>query len=460
MIRLVIFLIFLSTISVAILWFDNNHGTVTVSWLGYRAEASIFSAAVLLITVIIASVLITELFIFIKNIPSLIARKRSASRGDKTLLAITRTLASMAIGDVSKAQRNAREVEKLMRGQSEKNRLIAHMLMAESAHMNGDNSTARKHFSELIGHNQTEFVAVRGLLAAARKEGDLEKALELAEKAHKMNPGSSGAIKILLNLYKQTAKWEKAQAFIDKIRKKKIFSFSSNEAGIDIEYELAVISLMRAKNLLKNGDEEQALELAEKAIKSQPDFVPAILFFVALAEKFNKKRKAVGVIERAWKTNPHPKLRECYLDLYSSSDTNEKSLKRAMKLLSVNSDHQESHRAVAEAALKTGDTTLARNHAKMAMANGDNAELCSLMADIERADGADKEIINQWITKAKYASSQPGWSCKECLAPASEWQIQCDSCGAVDCIEWGITHSSVKTEKLSNFNPIAMLEER
>lgn len=419
MLRLMLFFLLLAAISLLVTWLADNHGRLSVDWLGYHIEADIMTATGFVVAVFISGILLIELFLYIKNTPKRFSQSRNVQRHDKTLLAITRGFAAIAAGDAKKTKQAASVVARLTKRQSEKNRLIAHIFSAQAAQMEGNNVIARKHFSALLEDKDTEFVAVSGLLESARAKGELGEALALAERAYKLNPNSKGAAHALLNLYKQSGKWEAAEQFLEKYKKKEWFAglFGSN-GELDISRERAIIYFMYGKKYSDKDEKQKAFEFAEKANKLQPNFLPAVALCAKLASDLGKKRKAAFVIERAWKHSPYTELRDIYFNIFNSDDEN-KTVKRAQNLLSLNKTHPESHRAVARAALKAGDITLARNHAKLAMADNETTSLCRLMVDIEKAAKESEEVIQQWSAKAKYAMRDPAWTCRKCGGQSS-----------------------------------------
>ena len=63
------------------------------------------------------------------------------------------------------------------------------------------------------------------------------------------------------------------------------------------------------------GRPYDALSLARKAHKLQPDFAPIAVQTGALAEQANQPSLARKVLQRAWRAKPHPALAKAYLGL-------------------------------------------------------------------------------------------------------------------------------------------------
>jgi len=436
MLRLIIFFIIVALLSYAALWFVDHPGEVVVQWLGYRLETNIIFVTTVVSAAFIVALILLETALFIKNLPKWISQRRAASRHSRVLLSLTRGFAAISVGDAKRATLAAKETFKLMNNQSAKNQLIAYILAAEAAQLEGDITKARQHYSALLEHKPTEFAAVKGLLDSNKQEGNLVYALKLAERAYELRPNAPGVVVALLTIYKQAGKWSEAQLFLEKHTSKKIFAIFSRDAGLDLRYEKAVIYHMRARKYFADGDMEKAFATAEIAVKEKSGFIPVVLLYCDLALRFNKKRKATSAIEQIWQDFPHPDLAEKYF-LIHTTDSPKKKMKRAQKLLSLNQDHPESHRMFALNSLEQGDLTKARNHAKLAMAGGETIELCNLMAEIEKtAEDSDDQIGQQWSSRAKHAMLDPYWSCSTCANSYEQWDIKCTSCNAVDTIIW------------------------
>ena len=63
------------------------------------------------------------------------------------------------------------------------------LLSAQTAQLEGDEGAART-FQEMLKHQETEFLGLRGLLAQAMKDGDWESALTLARRAYLRRPNT------------------------------------------------------------------------------------------------------------------------------------------------------------------------------------------------------------------------------------------------------------------------------
>ena len=100
---------------------------------------------------------------------------------------------------------------------------------------------------------------------------------------------------------------------------------------------------------------------AQRANNLAPDFVPAAIRTARLLQSAGKRRKAAAVIEEIWVSNPHPHLADVMGELASGAGPQEK-MRTIERLAGYNKDHEESHLAIAKAALAAGMWQEAREH--------------------------------------------------------------------------------------------------
>jgi HemY protein len=77
----------------------------------------------------------------------------------------------------------------------------------------------------------------------------------------------------------------------------------------------------------------------------------------------------------------------------------------------------------------------------------------TIMAAVERGEGADDAVVRGWLARALTAKRGPQWVCTNCQHVEPTWQAVCDNCGAFDTLEWrdtpeGAGPSATQTELL------------
>lgn len=60
----------------------------------------------------------------------------------------------------------------------------------------------------------------------------------------------------------------------------------------------------------------------------------------------------------------------------------------------------------------------------------------TIMAAVERGEGADDAVVRGWLARALTANRGPQWVCTKCQHVHASWQAICDNCGAFDTLEW------------------------
>ena len=60
----------------------------------------------------------------------------------------------------------------------------------------------------------------------------------------------------------------------------------------------------------------------------------------------------------------------------------------------------------------------------------------TILAAIERGDGADDQSVRQLLTQAISAQRNPQWICENCGHVHHDWEPICLNCEAIDSIAW------------------------
>jgi len=65
-----------------------------------------------------------------------------------------------------------------------------------------------------------------------------------------------------------------------------------------------------------------------------------------------------------------------------------------------------------------------------------NVRTLTIIAAIEKGEGADDSVIRKWLTKAVSAPRGPQWVCENCSTVHSAWRPTCFNCNALDTLTW------------------------
>lgn len=419
MTRLLIFLVLITCFSIATMWFIENDGSVVINWMGYRIQTSTAFVTLASVILLVFLSIIIQILLWIKNAPKRYRKARLEKKRSRGLTALTEGFAAVAAGDAKQAKKLTKKAANNLGSIP-----LTKLLSAQTAQLDGDRELAKAHYTAMLESKETEIIAIKGLLIEARQDGDLEKAIFLAEKAVRLRPDADWAVSILLDLYKRTRRYKEAEYILDFALKRKLVSKDEYNHVISVIYAAQSMEDYRHSNFA------EALKLAEKAYKLQPNFNPIIINYTRILAEDNRK-KAARIIEEAWKNNPCSTLSDIYTDLFMSEHI-EKRIKRIEKLMTINPDHYESHLAMAKICLKSGSLSKARNHLKIALSAAETSAICKMMADLERQEGSDTDIISNWLKRAQHAPSDDIFFCNECGYKDHFWHANCPDCSAFD----------------------------
>lgn len=306
---------------------------------------------------------------------------------------------------------------------------LTNLLAAQAAEVSGDTARAGAEYRKLLTDDRTRFVGVRGLMRQKLAEGDTQTALALAQKAYALKPRHKEVQDTLLDLQTREHDWKGARAVLKDKRRQ-------GELPKDVAIRRdAVLALQEASEVLAEENSISAREAAISANKASPDLIPAAVLAARSYVARHDSRGASRVLEKTWSVRPHPDIAAAYAEIVPD-ETPDARLKRFGKLISKNPEHEESRLLKAELLLAAEDFPGARR------ALGDLAEkhptvrTLSIMAAVERGEGADDSVVRGWLARALTASRGPQWVCDKCHNVMSDWAPTCDSCGGFDTLTW------------------------
>jgi HemY protein len=152
----------------------------------------------------------------------------------------------------------------------------------------------------------------------------------------------------------------------------------------------------------------QALDFATQSVKLRPDFAPGVVMAARLLAEDGKTAKASGLIETAWKAEPHPALWLAYRDL-KTNETPKARAQRLAALAALKPEARESRLLRVESALIGGDPVAARAAARLLDDEAPTARFAGLMARVAAANGEADEA-RAWIARGAAAPQEPDWS--------------------------------------------------
>lgn len=363
---------------------------------------------------------------FLNGDETAISRYFDRNRERKGFQALADGMMALASGEGRVAMAKAARAEKFLQRPD-----LTNLITAQAAEMVGDRKKAEDTYKRLLGNDNTRFIGVSGILKQRLADGDNETALKLAEKAFALKPRHEGTQDILLKLQAGKADWAGARKTLQaKLRTGTLPREVHKRRD-------AVLALSEAKVLLDDTTSIEAQMEAIQANRLSPDLIPAATMAARSYITQDRPRYATKVLKKAWEMQPHPDLATAFAEI-APSETPEARVKRFRVLTKAKPEHPETRMLMAELLIAAEDFPGARK-AMGDLANDDpTARSLTIMAAIERGEGAEDAIVRGWLTRALTASRGPQWVCDNCQHIHSHWAPICSNCDGFDTLSWRV----------------------
>ena len=412
---------------------DQNKilGSTIIEISGFEYSISPIQLLILLGLIILAAWLVLKIaslilaiFRFINGDETAVSRYFDRNRERKGFRALSEGMMALASGEGSTALSKAKKAEKYLNQPS-----LTNLLAAQAAEIAGEAEHAEEIYKELILDPTTRFVGVRGIMKKRLSEGDTDTALKLAEKAFSLKPKHEETQDVLIGLQTRGSDWSGARKTLSAKLK-----YGSLPKDIHKRRD-AVLALSEAAEIIETDKRIDARVTAIEANRMSPDLVPAAALVAQEYLTDDKKKNAIKVIKKAWESQPHPDLAAIYSEIYQeeSSEDREKGFKLLAKM---NPKHVETKIMMAEMYLQAEDFPNARRSLGDTYETSPNVRTLTIIAAIEKGEGADDSVIRKWLTKAVSAPRGPQWVCENCSTVHSVWRPTCFNCNALDTLTW------------------------
>ncbi|MEX3017628.1 heme biosynthesis protein HemY [Gymnodinialimonas hymeniacidonis] len=323
---------------------------------------------------------------------------------------------------------------------------LTNLVKAQGAEMVGDKALATETFKALVQDDRTRFVGVRGLMKQRLEEGDTDTALKLGEKALALRPKNAEVQTTLISLQSKHEDWQGARGTLAQALK-------SGNVPRDLHRRRdAVLALAHAREAMADGQVVTATRDVAEASRLAPGLVPASVMSARLATEAGNKRQAVKTIRKAWDQAPHPDLAAAFADI-EPDETPALRLRRFRPLLGKHRGHPETKMLEAELQIAAEDFPEARKALGNLAETSPTARSLTLMAAIERGEGAEDRVVRGWLARAVTASRGNQWVCGNCGHVHEDWRPVCANCDSFDTLEW----SEVRQSEAALAGPTQML---
>jgi HemY protein len=410
---------------------SETDGGVRIAMMGVEVTLGPLQTAIALLLLILALwVLLRLIGLFLAILRFLSGEKTALSayfdrnRKERGYTALSETLLALASGEGRLALARASKAEKLLDRPE-----LTDLLTAQAALAAGDTVRAKEAYKRLLADDRSRFVALRGLTRLKLDEGDTDTALALAQKALELKPRHAETQDILLKLQADKKDWKGARATLAS-------KLKSGDLPRDVwKRRDAVLALQEAKVLLESDSTIEAREAAIAANEKSPDLIPAAAMAARSYIAQDKGKYAARLLRKAWGAQPHPDLAAAFAEIAPGESAQDR-VKRFKSLVDIKPDHSETNLLMAELHLAAEDFPAARRAlGDLATAHPTQRAL-TIMAAIERGEGADDAVVRGWLARALTAPRGPQWVCGSCHAIHAAWGPVCDNCGGFDTLTW------------------------
>lgn len=368
--------------------------------------------------------LLVAVWKFLNGDETALSRHFERNRQAKGYDALAEGMMALASGEGRTAMAKAAKAEKFLNKPE-----LTNLLTAQAAELAGDRKKAEETYRKLVADEATRFVGVRGIMKQKLADGDTTTALKLAEKAFALKPKHEDTQDVLLKLQAQSEDWTGARETLSA-------KLKHGNLPRDVHKRRdAVLALSEARKVFSADQAIEAREAAIEANRLSPDLIPAAVMAAHGYTEQGQKKYATRVIKKAWDVLPHPDLAAAYAVIEPDEEPKAR-LKRFTALTKGQAQHPESKMLMAELHMANEDFPQARRALGDLFETNPTARSATLMAAIERGEGADDNVIKGWLTRAISLPRGPQWICNNCQNIHTEWAPICENCESFDTLSW------------------------
>ena len=396
MIRILVFFAVILMAALGLGWLADRPGDVTLVWQGASYKISLMTALGGLAAVAIGAILLWSVLSTVFRLPGLVSSINRMRRRAKGMNAVSRGIIAVGAGDLKRAERQARDAERLLGTEP-----LALLLKAQADQMAGDKSNAENAFRAMLDDPETRILGLRGLFVEARRRADRGAARNFAEEAYRLAPTVPWAGEAVLEHRCAEGDWRGAMETVEQNASRRLIDRDTARR------QRAVLLAAQAEAQLDRLPDDAARSAFE-ALKLEPGLVPAALIAGARLSAKGDYARASKLLEVAWKLSPHPDLADAYLDVRPGDSAGDK-LKRARLLAKMQPRERESRFALAKAAQAAREFGVARAELDTLILDKPTARACQMMADLEMTDGNRAAQSREWLSRAARAPRDPAW---------------------------------------------------
>lgn len=431
MTRLIWFITKFAALIAAAVWLADTPGKVHIVWHGYSVEASAAVLCVGIFLLITASLLAYRLVRLLRYGPRGMKIRRQLHHRQLGMQRLEQGFTALAAGDAAAAGKLAVTARKMLGSTA-----LTHWLQAQAAQLAGDHAAAAQIFSQLTKDKHQAILGYRGLIGAALRQNNHARAAMLVEELATQQPQAPWLHVARYEIATRQGAWAQAATALRQATAQHLLEVpdrAQREAGLLIA---------EARSALRHQQLPRALQAAESAQSTAPDWLPARIALVRTLLAAGYTKPALKRVEKFWATTPHPELGALYLQALDK-DTPMARFKRVESLCKNLPENPVSLVLLAQAALAADLWGEAGRHLNRAAAIAPNRQIYLLLAEQAEKEHASPRTIQDLLRQAATAAPEPHWQCQNCGHSATAWDITCTACGATASIAWLDQHAAV-----------------
>lgn len=431
LIKIVLFVAIVALLAWGAGFLLESQGGIQVTVLGTEYSFGPLQSVIAVILLMIGVWLLLKVFAllvatwkFLNGDETALSRYFDRNREKKGFEALSEGLMALASGEGRVAMAKAAKADKYLNKPA-----LTNLLTAQAAELAGDSRKAEETYRKLVADEQTRFVGVRGIMKQKLAAGDTETALKLAERAFALKPKHEEIGDVLLQLQAAKEDWSGARQTLSA-------KLKNGHLPRDVHKRRdAVLALSEAKDVIAEGNSIESREAAIEANRLSPDLVPAAVMAAYSYIEQTKPKYAARVLQKAWSVHPHPDLAAAYAAI-APDETPPQRIKRFKVLTKSKPDHAETRMLLSELHIANEDFPEARRALGDLIESDPTARSVTLMAAIERGEGASDTVVKGWLARALTVSRGPQWICDNCHHIHAEWKPICENCKSFDTLAW------------------------
>ncbi len=431
LVKIILFVVAVAALALGAGWLLESEGGITVVVAGTEYPLgplqSVIALIVLVIVIWIGLKLLGLLIAtwkFLNGDETAISRYFARNKAARGYDALAEGMMALASGEGRVALAKAEKADRYLDRPE-----LTNLLTAQAAELAGDRKKAEETYRKLVENDATRFVGVRGIMKQKLADGDTETALKLAQKAFALKPKHVETQDVLLTLQAQKEDWTGARQTLSA-------KLKHGSLPRDVHKRRdAVLALSQARAVFAEDETIEAREAAIEANRLSPDLIPAAVMAAQGYIEQGQKKYATRVLKKAWEATPHPELAAAFAHI-EPDETPAARLKRFTALTRSHSDNPETKMLLAELNLAAEDFPAARRAMSDLFETDPTTRSATLMAAIERGEGASDAVVQGWLARAVTAPRGPQWVCDNCHNIHSEWAPTCTNCDAFDTLAW------------------------